>query len=93
MKTIDEDILKAIHSRCGGIPLLCFQYFVNMIHAGFIQINNRGHSMPTENFLVAEELDDWSGVPVPRQAWKQASSLLSEFLSEFMFKAKKKPGL
>ena len=38
MQQIDDDILQVIVSKCFGNPLLCLQYFVNMLHNGFIEI-------------------------------------------------------
>ena len=36
MKSVDEDVLHVIVTKCNGNPLYCLQYFINLLHNGFI---------------------------------------------------------
>ena len=39
---VDMEILKLITAKCRGNPLLGLQYFVNLLHNGFIEVINNG---------------------------------------------------
>ena len=79
MHQVDEDILHVIVAKCHGNPLLCLQYFVNMLHNGFIEISEHGDVEPTEKFDFCESINDWSMVPVPRLALKINTQLLDQY--------------
>lgn len=48
MQHVDEDVLRVIVSKCRGNPLLCLQYFVNMLQNRFIEVKPNGDVIPTE---------------------------------------------
>ena len=77
---VDPLILEVICRNCGGAPLFCQQYFVNMLHDKFITIGDNGHVTPTDKFLVCNELNDWKSVPAPRLALKLTCTYLDKYL-------------
>jgi len=38
MRNIEEEILNVIVTKCNGNPLMCMQYFINMVHNGFAKV-------------------------------------------------------
>ena len=79
-KSLDEKVLRVILRNCGGNPLYCQQYFVNLLQDQFIEIKAWGKVTPSEKFLVCHKLDDWKSVAVPRLALKQICTYLDKYL-------------
>ena len=76
MNSIDEDILYVIVTKCNGNPLLCLQYFINLLHNGFICVQEDGSVEPTDKFDFCISVNDWSTVPVPRLMLKVNTQVL-----------------
>ena len=86
---IDEDIVSIITRKCRGNPYLCLDYFKQMLHEGFIEIDNRdGYVYPSEKFMSCVKHDDWSPLVTPQLSKK----ICSEILSSFLHTKSKKPG-
>ena len=79
-------------SQCNGNPLLCMQYFVNLLQSDFIHISADGAVKTGKKFDLCYELSDWKTVPVPRLALKQMCTHLDQYLFAFQNKRPKKPG-
>ena len=47
-------------TKCRGNPILCLQYFVNMIHDAFVEIRADGSVHPTEKYMHCKEINDWT---------------------------------
>ena len=87
IQEIDPEVLRVITTKCRGNPLFCLQYFVNMLHYGFIEVRKDGYVEPTDKFDYCESINDWSLVPVPRLALK----INTQLLDQFYFSVKNKP--
>ena len=82
-KNIDPRVLEVIQRNCGGNPLYCLQYFVNLMQDQFIEIRaSDGMVIPRDKFLVCYEVDDWKSVQVPRLALKIICTYLDKYLWE-----------
>lgn len=46
--TIKPEIIEAIVKKTMGNPLLCLNYFVNMMQNGFFKIDKNSHLVPSE---------------------------------------------
>jgi len=92
MQEIDDQIMRVISSKCRGNPLLSLQYFVNMLHGGFIEISADGFVEPTEKFDYCVSINDWSMVPVPRIALKINTQLLDQYYFSVKNKIAQRPG-
>lgn len=40
-KHVDDEVLNAVIKKTTGNPLLCLNYFVNMMHNGFLKIDTK----------------------------------------------------
>ena len=89
---IQQKILDLIVTRCNGNPLLCMQYFVNLLQNDFIHISQNGEVQTGKKFDLCYELSDWKTVPVPRLALKQMCTHLDRYLYAVQNKRNKKPG-
>ena len=67
---VQQKILDVIVTKCNGNPLLCMQYFVNLLQNDYIHISNNGEVTMGKKFELCVELNDWKTVPVPRVALK-----------------------
>mgnify|MGYP007058519337 CR=1 FL=1 len=79
MNHIDPEILRIIVTKCRGNPLLCFQYYINLLHNHFIEIQPDGYVVPTGKFAHCMQINDWTAVPVPRLALKINTQMLDQF--------------
>ena len=89
---VDAAILEVICTRCNGNPLLCMQYFVNLLHNDFIRVQPDGHVKTTDKFKLCQSLNDWKAVPVPRLALKLTCTHLDKYLYAIQTKRPNKPG-
>ena len=91
---VDPDILHVVVSKCRGNPLLCFQYFINLLHDAFIEVKPDGHVFATAKFDHCKEINDWTAVPVPRLAHKVNTQMLDQFYYSIQSKGAKnqRPG-
>ena len=77
---VDERITSLVVSKCRGNPLLCLEYFVNLLHNDCIHIDKiDGTVSPGTKFETYMELDDWTGVPIPRLAFKINTTMLDQY--------------
>lgn len=77
---------------CCGNPLLCLQFFVNLLHNNFLEVDAKGKIIPSKKFLQYQKINDWSTVPVPRIAIKINCALFDKFLSKMIQNPNKRPG-
>jgi hypothetical protein len=77
--SVDEVILKKIVQKCTGNPLLCLQYFINLMHNDFIKVTEGGFVEQGPKFERCMELDEWIDVPIPRLAFKINTAMLDQF--------------
>ena len=85
-------ILQTVVTRCNGNPLLCMQFFVNLLQNDFVRISSSGRIVGTKKFDLCHELSDWKTVPVPRIALKQICTHLDNYLYAMQNKKTKRPG-
>ena len=67
---VQQKILDVIVTKCNGNPLLCMQYFVNLLQNDYIHTSSNGEVTMGKKFDLCVELNDWKTVPVPRVALK-----------------------
>lgn len=79
MNYVDPEILRIVVTKCRGNPLLCFQYYINLLHNHFIEIQPDGFVVPTGKFVHCMQINDWTAVPVPRLALKISTQMLDQF--------------
>ena len=89
MNFIEPEILRVVATKCRGNPLLCFQYFINLLHNHFIMIQPDGLVMATQKFEHCLIINDWTAVPVPRLALKMNTQLLDNFYYSIQSKGPK----
>lgn len=93
IRKVDREILMVITEKCHGNPLICLQYFVNMLHNDLIRVENTGFVIPTDNFFHCKLINDWTIVPCPRIAAKIRLQRNSQFLYQIHSKGKNcRPG-
>ena len=86
MTDVDQKIMSVIAMKCLGNPLMSLQYFVNMLHNGFVLIESDGYVSPTDKFNHCQFINDWTSLPVPNLAFKINCTLLDEFYYSYMVK-------
>lgn len=89
---IDPKIIKIVIQKCAGNPLLCLQYFVNLLQNDFIIIDNVGKVGMQPKFVTCMQLNDYSSVPVPRFAIKINTSAVDRYLQATLTKTRPRPG-
>lgn len=86
MTDVDQEIMNLIAMKCLGNPLMSLQYFVNMLHNGFVVVESDGFVSPTDKFSHCLFINDWTSLPVPNIAFKINCTLLDEFYYSVMVK-------
>ena len=64
-KEVSPEIISVITKKCRGNPYLVLDYFRQMLHTGYIEINKRGLVIPTESFLRCQKYNDWTPLVTP----------------------------
>ena len=93
MTQVEPEILQMVVTKCRGNPILCLQYFVNMIHDAFVEIRADGSVHPTEKYQHCKEINDWTKLAVPRLALKTYAQMIDHFYYSIQTKGKnQRPG-
>ena len=79
-KTVDDGIVVHIVQKCECNPLICLQYFYNLINNGFIRINERDQVVPNESFEQCMKLHDFTTIPSPSPVHKRRLKNLDDYL-------------
>lgn len=89
---VHPSILKAIIRRCAGNPLLCMDFFVQLLQNWFISISASGRVVTEEIFEKCIHLNDYLTCPAPRIAIKQNLALIDNYVNKMTMKEAKRPG-
>lgn len=68
---IDKNVIEMILDVCSGNPLLCLNYFVQLLHRNLIQIKEDGRVCSTDELEEHIELKTFHQCPIPLIAMKQ----------------------
>lgn len=78
---VEPAILDVVIQKCGGNAVICLQFFLNLLHDGYIEIDGSdGVVVPNSKFEMCVQLQNFTKIPVPSNAIKKRLKDMDTYL-------------